>query len=272
MMEKNLPKGWTVAKIGDNEFCTLIMGQSPPGESYNDQKIGLPFYQGKSDFGLTNPKATVWCNKPTRIAEPNDILLCVRAPVGPTNIANEKCCIGRGLAIVRSTDKTDFDYLNYVLRKFEIDLAATGSGSVFDSVGKDELKAFKFPIPKDKKEQKRISKDIKEKLTTIDHIRLSAHKQKDAVESLQGALLREVFPYKEGDKLPEGWRREKLEKIFEEVKTLPFIGLENVVSHSREYTDEEYNPPSSTCFRFDESNVLYGKLRPYLNKVYLPTT
>lgn len=53
--------------------------------------------------------------------------------------------------------------------------------------------------------------------------------------------------------------------------TLPFIGLENIKSNTREYTEEEgYNPPASSCFVFDERHVLYGKLRPYLNKVYLP--
>ena len=64
----------TEAKIGDGYYCDLIMGQSPPGETYNKEKIGLPFYQGKADFGLINPIPSVWCNKPKRIAEPNDIL------------------------------------------------------------------------------------------------------------------------------------------------------------------------------------------------------
>ena len=140
----------------------------------------------------------------------------------------------------------------------------------------------KVRLPKTKNDQKRLGILIQNKLVKIEQMRQAALKQKEAVEALQGALLREVFPFKEGDELPKGWKWEKLDKIFEEVKnqvqpyedefkTLPFIGLENVVSHTREYTDEEYNPPSSTCFKFDETNILYGKLRPYLNKVYLPT-
>jgi len=144
------------------------------------------------------------------------------------------------------------------------------------------LKELEFEIPSDFKRQEELANILSNKLSSLELMRQAALKQKEAVEALQGALLREVFPYKEGDELPKGWKWEKLDKIFEEVKnqvqpyedefkTLPFVGLENVVSHTREYTDEEYNPPASTCFKFDETNILYGKLRPYLNKVYLPT-
>lgn len=144
------------------------------------------------------------------------------------------------------------------------------------------LKELEFIIPSDFKKQEELANVLSNKLSSLEQMRQAALKQKEAVEALQGALLREVFPFKEGDELPKGWKWEKLDKIFEEVKnqvqpyedefkTLPFIGLENVVSHTREYTDEEYNPPASTCFKFDETNILYGKLRPYLNKVYLPT-
>jgi len=147
----------------------------------------------------------------------------------------------------------------------------------------DKYTKIKLLLPNSKTDQIRISSAIKSKLVKVEQMRQAALQQKEAVEALQGALLREVFPYKEGDELPKGWKWEKLEKIFEEVKnqvqpyedefkTLPFVGLENIVSHTREYTDEEYNPPASTCFKFDETNILYGKLRPYLNKVFLPTS
>lgn len=144
------------------------------------------------------------------------------------------------------------------------------------------LKDLEFLVPKKYDDQIKIAEILSEKLTSVEQMRKAALQQKEAVEALQGALLREVFPYKEGDELPKGWKWEKLEKIFEEVKnqvqpyedefkTLPFVGLENVLSNTREYTDEEYNPPASTCFKFDETNILYGKLRPYLNKVFLPS-
>src|SRR3989304_2041611 len=106
-----LPEGWRWVSIGNDSLVTIIMGQSPPGETYNKDKIGLPFLQGCADFGNIYPEPMVWCSKPKKIAEPNDILLSVRAPVGPMNIAREKCCIGRGLAAIRCKEGLSYKYL-----------------------------------------------------------------------------------------------------------------------------------------------------------------
>jgi hypothetical protein len=82
------------------EITEVLMGQSPPSDTYNSEGKGLPFYQGKTDFGKIFPVARMWCDRPGKIAEKDDILISVRAPVGPTNICERKSCIGRGLAAV----------------------------------------------------------------------------------------------------------------------------------------------------------------------------
>jgi hypothetical protein len=84
------------------EVAEIFMGQSPPGSTYNNRGNGLPFFQGKAQFGEVFPVPDKWCSEPLRIAHKGDILVSVRAPVGPTNLAVEKCCIGRGLAAIRS--------------------------------------------------------------------------------------------------------------------------------------------------------------------------
>jgi len=89
-----------IAKL--QEVAEIIMGQSPPGDTYNETGDGLPFFQGKAEFGETCPTVKKWCNAPKKIAEAGDILMSVRAPVGPTNLASERCCIGRGLAAIRA--------------------------------------------------------------------------------------------------------------------------------------------------------------------------
>jgi hypothetical protein len=81
-----LPEGWVWARLGD--IATILPGQSPPSHTYNAHGEGLPFFQGKSEFGESSPTARKWCSLPRRIAEPGDILISVRAPVGPTNLAN----------------------------------------------------------------------------------------------------------------------------------------------------------------------------------------
>ena len=101
-MNKNLPTNWSWVKLGD--VCEIVMGQSPPSSTYNKEKKGLPFFQGKAEFSELYPEVRKWCSKPKKLAEPLDILVSVRAPVGSTNIVNQKCCIGRGLAALRYPD------------------------------------------------------------------------------------------------------------------------------------------------------------------------
>lgn len=131
-----------------SEIADITMGQSPPGETYNTLKIGLPFFQGKAEFGDTSPTPVKWCSKPTRIAEAGDILLSVRAPVGPTNIALERCCIGRGLAAIRAkTDIALTRYLLYYFRKFEAEIANKGVGSTFAAINKSDIERLKVSLP-----------------------------------------------------------------------------------------------------------------------------
>ena len=138
------------------EACMVVMGQSPPGTSYNTSGDGLPFFQGKTDFGEIHPKVRIFCSQPSRIAEAGDILMSVRAPVGPTNLAKEKCCIGRGLAALRTGIRLDTSFLLYFLRHHEPRLASQGQGSTFDAINRDDLEDIEIPLP-DLSEQRRIT-------------------------------------------------------------------------------------------------------------------
>lgn len=195
--KKKLPKGWRWAFLGDAELATIVMGQSPPGETYNKEKIGLPFFQGSADFGNIHPKPTFWCSAPLRIAEPNDILLSVRAPVGPTNIANERCCIGRGITAIRCRDKLYYKYLHMILRNYEKKISSGGAGSIFNAIGKDEIKSIKFPLPPTLDEQISIANELERKMAEVEKIREVAGRQNKAIEALPGAILREVFDFEE---------------------------------------------------------------------------
>ena len=121
-----------------SDVAELIMGQSPPSTSYNDSGDGMPFYQGKSDFGFRHPTPRLFCNEPLKMARTGDILISVRAPVGPTNIADTECCIGRGLGAIRPKD-IDGEYLYFNLRFIEKHIASLGSGTTFRSINKAQL-------------------------------------------------------------------------------------------------------------------------------------
>ena len=129
------------------EIAEVISGQSPESEFYNEKSEGRPFYQGRTDFGeiyLKNP--TKWTTKTTKEAFKNDILMSVRAPVGPVNISTENICIGRGLAAIRPNDNVSLFYLFYVLRSLNGKIKGNG-GAVFDSISRDQIKELEIPLP-----------------------------------------------------------------------------------------------------------------------------
>ena len=128
------------------ELADIIMGQSPESESYNDKGKGIPFYQGKSDFGAIYPTVRMYCDAPKKFAIANDILMSVRAPIGDVNIAQEKCCIGRGLAAIRPKENIILKYLFYLLEYYKERLAEQGTGSTFKAIGKDILNEFPIPV------------------------------------------------------------------------------------------------------------------------------
>mgnify|MGYP005871280621 CR=1 FL=1 len=133
--EETTPIGWVPATI--HEVADTIFGQSPPSSSYNKEGNGLPFFQGKAEFGAKHPIARSWCTEPTREAEAGDILLSVRAPVGPTNVADRHCAIGRGLAAIRPF--IDTEYVRFWFLRSEQVLAAKGTGTTFSAISKGVL-------------------------------------------------------------------------------------------------------------------------------------
>jgi type I restriction enzyme S subunit len=190
-IDNQLPVGWKWDQLG--QICEIIAGQSPPGETYNKEGVGLPFFQGKIDFGKINPTVRIWCSKPIKIAQRGDILISVRAPVGPTNVANVECCIGRGLAMIRCSDKVNKDYILWMLKLFELQLSKLGSGSTFTSINTPELKKFEIPLPPSLEEQERIAHILNEQMAIVEKARAAAEEQLETINSIPTALLKRAF-------------------------------------------------------------------------------
>ncbi len=131
-----------------DEIATIVMGQSPPGSTYNESGDGLPFFQGATDFGIRYPARRVYCSAPTRTALLGDVLITVRAPIGRINRATEQCAIGRGVAAIRAKDRIDADYLEYVVRDLQDHWhALEAGGTVFGSARKSDLASLEIPWP-----------------------------------------------------------------------------------------------------------------------------
>lgn len=196
---------WPTTRLPD--VAEIIMGQSPPGNTYNETGDGLPFFQGKTEFGEVSPTPRKWCNAPKKIAEAGDILMSVRAPVGPTNLAVTQCCIGRGLAAIRANPELlDPSYLRFALRHAEPQLASMGQGSTFAAISRAELAITGFPLPP-LTEQRRIV-DILARAEGI--VRLRSEAKKKAAELIPTLFL-DMF----GDPAtnPKGWPVEMLPDV-----------------------------------------------------------
>lgn len=138
-------KTWSEGLLSD--IATITMGQSPKGSSYNENGVGAVFFQGRAEFGFRFPIRKLYTTDPKRMAQANDVLMSVRAPVGDINVAYEDCCIGRGLSSIRSKDnhQSYVLYTMFNLRK-QIDIF-NGEGTVFGAINRDALNSMPISFP-----------------------------------------------------------------------------------------------------------------------------
>ncbi|QGY40233.1 restriction endonuclease subunit S [Pseudodesulfovibrio cashew] len=144
-LKREIPEGWEDKQL--DQIANITMGQSPSGESFNETGDGTVFFQGSTDFGWQFPTIRKYTTQPTRMAKCGDILLSVRAPVGDMNIANQDCCIGRGLAALNSKDGFD-GFLFYVMKYFKkIFDRRNCEGTTFGSITKGDLHSLPLAYP-----------------------------------------------------------------------------------------------------------------------------
>jgi len=179
---ENLPEGWKAGEFGD--IATINMGQSPSGDSLNKYGNGFLFYQGCSDFGIRFVTPRVYTTAPTKYAEPFDILMSVRAPVGSLNITKEKCCIGRGLASIKSK----FGWQSFVLytlknqsQAFSI---ADDDGSVFGCINKDGIKGLPIIQPPAK-----LAKEFNDLVSPMDDMIVQYETEINMLSSVQSTII-----------------------------------------------------------------------------------
>ncbi len=201
-----LPDGWVWTTL--EEISEIILGQSPPSSTYNTDGKGLPFYQGKLEFGKTYPTPRKWCTVPKKIAKKGDVFISVRAPVGPTNICPEKSCVGRGLAAIRGLCGIQSFFILYLMRTFEYEIAGKGMGTTFNAIKGDQLKTFEIPLPP-LPEQNHIAAKIEELFTKLDAGKEELLQAKARLKRYRQSVLKAAM---EG-KLTEDWRKKHGDEI-----------------------------------------------------------
>ena len=222
---EKLYDGWIFIKLG--EVAEIIVGQSPPSSTYNKENYGLPFFQGKTEFGRRHPKIKMYCSSPKKTANVNDILMSVRAPVGPVNIAQNDCCIGRGLCAIRTSDKLDFMYLYHFLKANEVQISSKGTGSTFKAINKKTIHELEIPLPPLQTQKKIVA--ILEKAERLKEWRKEADELTD--EFLKSTFL-EMF----GDPIKnhKHWEIITLDKFASEIVDCPHSTPKHV-EHKTDY-------------------------------------
>ncbi len=230
--------------IALKDVCKINMGQSPDSSSYNDNEDGIPFFQGNADFGERYPITRVWCNTPTKIAQPEDILISVRAPIGALNYAKEKCCIGRGLAaLTPDRSKVSLEFIFWLLKAKSAELNSKGTGSTFKAISRKVLEEIMVPAINFDKQHEYA--EILEKIYSV------IQKRKEELSALDG-LIKARFVELFGDPVlnPYGFDKVALSELTD-IKIGPFGSL----LHKEDYIEGGHpliNP----------SHIVDGKVLP----------
>jgi len=225
-----LSKGWVRTRL--DAFAEIVLGQSPPSSTYNEVGNGLSFYQGKLEFGDMYPTPCKWCTSPRKIAEKGDVLISVRAPVGPTNICPERSCIGRGLAAIRGLGGVETHFILYLMRAHGNLLSGMGTGTTFNAITGDKLKGIQVPLSP-LPEQHRIVAKIEELFTKLDAGVEALKKIKSQLRRYRQSVLKYAF---EG-KLTVEWRQAHKDELEPASTLLERIKQERLKTANSKYKE-----------------------------------
>jgi len=226
---EEIPEEWEISKI--SKFLDITMGQSPPSETYNEKGIGLPFYQGVTDFGEINPMPTVWCSNANKTANPDQILFSVRAPVGEINLNTSRCYMGRGISSL-TPKNSDLKYCFYLLKQFKSHFIQYSQGTTYDAINKNEIGMTKLIYTQNISEQKKIALIISHSDTQIQQTQKIIEYTKKLKNGLMQRLLTKgightkfkqihVIPRFIKFSVPESWDIKKLKEISIDIKDGP---------------------------------------------------
>lgn len=181
------PRGWHVGALTD--IATVIAGQSPPSETYNDKADGLPFLQGNGDFSWVSPVPRLWCTAAAKVAKTGDSLISVRAPVGELNRADQDYAIGRGLAAIRAKEGCDPHFLHHALQRWRWCLQRVAQGTTFDAVTARHFTQLSVCVPRDPDEQAAIARILDAADTALERTRAAVERARELDHALLHALL-----------------------------------------------------------------------------------
>lgn len=220
---KKLPEGWKWIKLGGKTGIADIVNGSTPSTDAPEYWGGAILWTTPSDLGnshsiyIENTERKITkaglesCS--TTLLPIGTVLLTSRAPVGNIAIAKEPICTNQGFKSFIPREGVNSLYLYFAIKKIVPKIQKASHGNTFTEITKELVQDFKIPLPPTLDDQIRIASELERKMVEVETMRQAALRQKEATAAMQGAILQEVFPYKKGDELPEGWRWKKIEQL-----------------------------------------------------------
>ena len=279
MREMNLPEHWEVVRLG--AVCNIIMGQSPPSTTYNDEGTGMPFLQGKAEFTELFPVPTKYCTKQLRVSPKGSVLMSVRAPVGDVNLGDREYIIGRGLTSI-SLKHGNNRFLFYLLLHNKKEIEAKGYGSTFKSINKTTINDFQIALPT-LPEQRAIA----HVLQTIQEAKSARQRELALERERKAALMDYLFSYgtkneprKETEigEIPESWKVVRLETVLENTQYglsakanlkrqgYPLLRMNNLVDGLVDISDLKHiqlDKEELEKFRLNKGDVLFNRTNSF---------
>ena len=211
-----MPDGWRWVKLGGKNGITNIVNGSTPSTDVSEYWNGDILWATPTDFGnlrsiyIENTERKITqagldsCS--TTLLPVGTVLLTSRAPVGNLAIAKKPMCTNQGFKSFVPKESVSSLYLYFAIKKIVPEIQKISHGNTFTEITKELVSDFKIPLPPTPDDQIAIANELEHKIVEIEKIRQAAVRQKEAITAMQGAILREAFPYKEADKIPEGWK------------------------------------------------------------------
>jgi type I restriction enzyme S subunit len=255
-----LPEGWVIKRL--DEIAEIVMGQSPPGSSYNEHGEGQPFFQGKTEFGEVHPTVRKYTTAGTKFAKAGDILMSVRAPVGPTNIADIDCVIGRGLAAIRAKTVVSQDYLRWSLKHLEIDIQSKGTGTTFDAITGETLRGTLVALPPIDDQHKTVEL-LEDHLSRLDTAIADVQKVSRDAGRLERSVLFKLFD--EGKKeIGKTWSIAKMKDILQQDKSGSKLGQgwSPQCESEAALAESDWGSLKTTSVQYGEFDWRHNKLLP----------
>ena len=195
----------------------VVMGQSPPGGTYNESGKGLPLLNGPTEFGQTFPTCTLFTTDSRRECEPQDLIFCVRgSTTGRMNWADRKYSLGRGVCAFRGESESDTRFIRYCIENQLPELLNLAGGGTFPNLTKNDIEEFELPWPNNRNR-------IAEIICAYDDLIENNMRRIKILEEMAQAVYREWFIHfrfpghdkvkmvnSPLGKIPEGWEVKKV--------------------------------------------------------------